>query len=82
MVTVLTVTLMLNLHKNNTTSSMNALNAPQNIINVTNVPHEECANQKGMTFDKRMIMLTSTTLTPSSVPPVAVKIWMKGPVID
>ena len=45
-VTVSTVTLMLNLHKNNTTSSMNALNAPQNIINVTTVPHEVCANLK------------------------------------
>ena len=49
---------MLNLQKN-TTPSMNALNAPQNIINVTTVPHEVCANQKGMTFDESMIMLTA-----------------------
>ena len=61
---------------------MNALNAPQNITNVTTVPNEVIAKPKEMAFDKSMIMLTSTTLTPSHVPPVAVKIWMKGPVMD
>ena len=49
--------------KNNTIPSMNALNTPQNIINITTVPHEVCANQKGMPFGEWMIMLTSTTLT-------------------